>query len=120
MQDLIAATGATNVGLCLDTFHWYTAGETTAELLELLPTDVVSVDVNDAVAGIHVDEQVDSQRELPGATGVIDVAGFIDALRDIGYDGPVQVEPFNAPLRALAPDQAVARTSTALKAVLQS
>ena len=34
------------------------------------------------------------QRELPGATGVIDLAQFIAALRRLGYDGPVRAEPF--------------------------
>jgi len=41
-----------------------------------------------------VDEQLDNKRELPGQTGVIDLAAFMGALDDIGYDGPVSVEPF--------------------------
>jgi sugar phosphate isomerase/epimerase len=117
-RELIAATGASNVGICLDTFHWFTAGESADDLRTLTDADVVSADVNDAVTGVPADEQLDQQRELPGRTGVINVAAFIQALRDIGYSGPVQAEPFNAALRALAPTQAIAETAESLKAAL--
>jgi hypothetical protein len=51
--------------------------------------DVVYVHVNDAPRGVAVDEQLDNVRDLPGATGVIDIAGFLRTLKEIGYDGPV-------------------------------
>jgi len=117
-QELIGATGAGNVGICLDTFHWFTAGESADDVRALTDADVVSADVNDGAAGVPADEQIDQQRELPGRTGVIDVAAFVQALRDIGYSGPVQVEPFNAALRALEPAQAVSETAQSLKAIL--
>ena len=60
--------------------------------------------VNDAPAGIHVDEQIDSVRDLPGVTGVLDIVGFLQALRDIGYDGPVTPEPFKKELKDLPSD----------------
>ena len=62
---------------------------------------VVYVHINDAVAGVDVDEQLDDVRRLPGATGVIDLVGFLQALDRIGYDGPVAVEPFDVSLAAL-------------------
>jgi sugar phosphate isomerase/epimerase len=46
---------------------------------------------------------------------VIPIKQFLDALVQIGYDGPVQAEPFNAALRAMPVDQASASASTALK-----
>ena len=51
-----------------------------------------------------VDEQVDNVRALPGETGVIDIAGFLQALRTIGYDGPVVPEPFKKELNDLPSD----------------
>jgi ABC-type amino acid transport system permease subunit len=39
-------------------------------------------------------------------------------LRKIGYDGPIQAEPFNAALRAMPKDQAVAATAAAMKKAL--
>ncbi len=83
-----------NVGLLLDAYHWYTSHATRADLNALTPAQVVYVHVNDAPAGVPVDEQLDGARDLPGATGVIDIAGFLQSLQAIGYDGPVTPEPF--------------------------
>lgn len=116
-QELIAISGATNVGICLDTFHWFCAGESAQDLRGLSDAQVVSADLNDGRAGISADEQIDGQRELPGRTGVIDVTAFLQALESIGYTGPVQAEPFNAALREMEPAQAVAETAASLKEV---
>ena len=62
--------------------------------------------MNDAPAGRPKDEMKDSPREMPGATGVIDIAGFLRALKEIGYDGPVTPEPFKNELKDLPNDEA--------------
>jgi sugar phosphate isomerase/epimerase len=113
-RDLIAAIGTGNVGLVLDTWHWWTASDTVADILALTNADVVSVDLNDAPVGLAKSEQQDNTRELPLATGVIDTAAFVNALAKIGYDGPVRPEPFNRTLSALENDPACAAASTAL------
>ncbi len=113
-RQLINAIGETNVGFVLDSFHWFTAGETVADLLTVDPDEVVTVDLNDAFAGRSADEQIDNQRELPAATGVIDIAGFVGALKQIGYAGPARAEPFNAALNAMVDEEAVASTKEAL------
>ena len=94
-----------NVGLLLDCYHWYTSHGTVEQLHALTPEQVVYVHVNDAPAGVPVDEQQDGVRDLPGATGVVDIAGFLQALQAIGYDGPVTPEPF-VNLSALPSDTA--------------
>ena len=99
-----------NVGLLLDAFHWYTSHGTLDDLKALTPAQVVYVHVNDAPAGIAVDEQMDGTRALPGETGVIDIAGFLQALKGIGYDGPVTPEPFKKELRELPSDEARLKT----------
>jgi sugar phosphate isomerase/epimerase len=114
-KDLLAEIGQANMGLVLDSWHWYTAGETVDDLLTLRCQDVVACDLNDAPAGIPVDQQRDSARELPAATGVIDLRGFLSALLQIGYDGPVRAEPFNRKLNALDNEAAVKATAAALK-----
>ena len=78
-----------NVGILLDSWHWYTSGGTVEEIRALRPEQIVYVHVNDAPPYIPVDEQIDSVRRVPGATGIIDIAGFLRALRTIGYDGPL-------------------------------
>lgn len=117
-RELIAAIGTGNVGLVLDTWHWWTAGDTEDDLLALKNEDVVSVDLNDAPVGIPREQQRDNQRELPAATGVIDTATFVTALARIGYDGPVRPEPFNRALNELDNEAACAAASAALHKAL--
>jgi sugar phosphate isomerase/epimerase len=114
-QDLIAEIGLPNVGLVLDSWHWFHAGDTVADIQALRNEDVVAVDLNDAPATIPKDQQKDGARELPMATGVIDVGSFLKALLAIGYDGPVRAEPFNEAVRKMPPEEAVAATSQAMK-----
>jgi sugar phosphate isomerase/epimerase len=95
-----------NVGLLLDCWHWYTSRGTVEAIRALKPEQVAYVHVNDAPAGVDIDAQVDNVRALPGETGVIDIVGFLHALRDIGYTGPVVPEPFKKELADLPSDQA--------------
>jgi len=111
MLDMAVQIGD-NVGLLLDAWHLYTSHGHVSDIAKLQETDVVYVHVNDAPAGIPVDEQVDNVRCLPGETGVIDIAGFLDALRSIGYSGPVVPEPFKKELADL-PDDAARLEATA-------
>lgn len=113
-KELITATQADNMGFVLDSWHWYCAGETKDDLLTLKNKDVVACDLNDAPAGIPVDQQVDNRRELPATTGTIDVKSFLSALVEIGYDGPIRAEPFNQPLNEMDNDAACMATSKAI------
>ncbi len=114
MMELVEAIGTGNVGLLLDSWHWYTSHGTVDELLELSNNDVVHVHVNDAPAGIDLDKQVDNRRALPATTGVIDMKGFINAMVKIGYDGPVECEPFDQQLRQMDNDAALKKTIDSL------
>ena len=115
MRELIAAINLPNVGLVLDSWHWYHAGDTAKDVEALAARDVVSVDLNDAPTGVPKEQMSDGKRELPAATGVIDVKAFLGALEKIHYDGPVRAEPFNDAVRRMAPDEAAAATRAALK-----
>lgn len=113
--ELISVIGQNNVGLVLDSWHWTMAGETSDQIRALDQQKVIAVDINDAPKGIAVDQQLDNVRELPMATGVIDLASFMQALVDIKYDGPVRAEPFNKPLNDLDNEAAAAKTAEAMK-----
>ncbi|MFM1748993.1 MAG: Inosose isomerase [Verrucomicrobiota bacterium] len=117
-RELIAAIGTGNVGLVLDTWHWWTAGDTEAEIRALRASDVVSVDLNDAPAGIPKPQQKDGERELPVATGVIDARTFLKALHATGFDGPVRCEPFNQKLNALDNEPACAAVGRSMHAAM--
>jgi len=114
MMELANAIGTGNVGLLMDSWHWYTSHGTIEELLALSGKDIVHVHVNDAPEGIDVDEQIDNRRCLPVTTGVIDMKGFVNALVKIGYDGPVECEPFDQKLRQMEDTAAVQKTAEAL------
>jgi len=111
MMELAEAVGTGNVGLLLDSWHWYTSHGTEKELSRLSNKDIVHVHVNDAPSGVEVDQQIDNRRKLPATTGVIDLKGFINALVKLGYDGPVECEPFDQELRKM--DQAAIVQTTA-------
>ncbi|MDP6356005.1 MAG: sugar phosphate isomerase/epimerase [Planctomycetota bacterium] len=100
MLKLCESINTGNVGLLLDCWHWYTSWGSVQDILRLRGSDVVYVHINDAPKGIPEDEQVDNVRTLPGATGVIDISGFLAALNAIGFNGPVAIEPFDDELRA--------------------
>jgi sugar phosphate isomerase/epimerase len=114
MKELIAEIDKPNVGFVLDSWHWYTSGETKKDLMSLRAGQIVSVDLNDAPVGLTLETQMDGKRELPAATGVIDVASFLGALQALGYDGPVRAEPFNDAVRKMAPAEALAATKAAI------
>ncbi len=115
MKDLIAEMGCSNVGFLLDSWHWYTAQETPSDLLSLRNADIVCCHLNDAPQGIPVDQQLDNRRDLPAATGVIDLKAFLGTLVEIGYDGPIMAEPFRPDLRTLPRDEALALVAGAMK-----
>jgi sugar phosphate isomerase/epimerase len=114
-RELIAEIGTGNVGIVLDTWHWWTANDTIEDLLSLKNEEIVSVDLNDAPVGLEKRDLIDTSRELPASTGVIDVASFVKALIEIGYDGPIRPEPFNKTLNEMENDAACAATITAMK-----
>ncbi len=114
-KELIAAIGTGNVGFVLDSFHWYCANDTLDDIRTLKPEDIVTVDINDAREGFTRETQVDGKRELPMATGVINMKDFLQGLIDIKYDGPVRTEPFNQALNDLENDAALKTNMEAIK-----
>jgi len=99
---LCEAIGTRNLGLLLDSWHWYTTHGTIDQLRRLKGEQVIYVHINDAPPGIPIGEHRSFARCLPGETGVIDLVGFLKALREIRYEGPVTPEPFfTSPLISL-------------------
>lgn len=119
LQEMIALIGEPNVGVILDSYHWYTAQETVEDLLIWKNEDIVGVDLNDANSQLSILRQTDVARELPGATGVIDLKGFLQALVKIGYDGPIRAEPFSRTLNQMDNELALAATYAAIMGCLE-
>lgn len=88
--DWIDAIGEPNVGLLLDSYHWYTIGGTIEELAALRPEQITHVHLNDA-KDVPLEEVLDNDRLYPGE-GIIDLVGFLKTLDQIGYKGSVAQE----------------------------
>jgi len=115
LQELLKEINKPNVGIQLDSFHWYCAGETHKDILKLNKDLIITCDLNDAKKGRTADEQLDWERELPGHSGVIDIKSFLGALKEIGYDGPIRAEPFNESLNKMDDNLALKATFSAMK-----
>lgn len=106
--DWIDAIGESNVGLLYDAYHWYTNGLTAADIEKLRPEQIVHVHINDA-PDVPVEDVLDNGRVYPGE-GVIDLAGFLQALEKIGYKGAVSQEILTATPPTDSPESLVQRS----------
>jgi sugar phosphate isomerase/epimerase len=115
MLELAADIGP-NVGLLVDCFHAHSAGDTWDHLAKIPADKIVLVHLNDA-PNLPLPQIEDGKRLLPGE-GVIDLKGFISALKTAGYQGPVSLEVFSAELKAMQPTDAAKKSWEAIKRAL--
>jgi 2-keto-myo-inositol isomerase len=97
-----------NVGLVLDTFHFFAGGSTLASLRQVDPATIFMVHVND-VERAPRRKMHDALRLFPGK-GILPLPAILSALCDIGYDGDYSVEIFR-PQYWRRPPLAVARAA---------
>ena len=114
--ELVDMIDEPNVGLLVDSFHWFTANHTYEDLKALDPQLIVHVHVNDAPKRPPRD-QIDMERLLPGE-GIIDLVGFLRILKDKGYDGYLSIETFSDELKQLGWQKAARQAKRALDSVL--
>ena len=81
-----------NVGLVLDTFHFFVGGSSLASIRQVDPKKIFVVHIND-VERAPRRKMHDALRLFPGK-GIIPLAGILAALKAIGYDDKVSVEIF--------------------------
>lgn len=89
MIALIDAIDRPNLGVLLDSYHWYTSESNLQELQRLPVSKVVEVHINDA--RLEPKAAHDQERCLPGE-GQIDLVTFLRYLAQGGYDGPLSLE----------------------------
>lgn len=92
-----------NVGLLLDAWHWHHAGATTQDILAAGKDRIVHVHFDDA-PNLPAEQIKDDERLMPGE-GVINLTGFLKALKTIGYEDALSVEVFGRGLKAMTPEQ---------------
>jgi len=118
LMRLADSLGAGNCGVLLDAYHCHTAGHGMDIAETITPNRISVVHINDAMAGIAYNELPDSPRMLPGETGVVDCKDLLLRLFRMGYEGPVYVEPFYEPFKAIqGADTKAAATKAAMDSV---
>jgi 2-keto-myo-inositol isomerase len=113
---LVAEVGSPHLGLCLDTFHWYTGPSKTEDLVYLTAVNLFHVQVCD-LADVPRELARDADRILPG-DGDIPLAALVDHLRQIDYRGCVSLELLNSQLWQVPPRQLGEIGMTALRKLL--
>ena len=105
-----------NVGLLLDSWHWHhDPDHSTQAIVDAGRDRIVTIHLNDS-ADLPAEEVRDNQRLLPGE-GVIDLEGFLRALRQIGYEDAVTLEVFGR-LADLPHETAAAQALDAARKVM--
>ncbi|WAH38349.1 sugar phosphate isomerase/epimerase family protein [Alicyclobacillus dauci] len=120
LQDLIVyleAINMPNVGILLDSYHWYTAEVPIEEILSLKAHQIVHVHINDTDA--LPSQARDFERLLPG-DGRIELGTFLLGLKTVGYTGPVSLEVLHTSPLAERPEDIPARAHTKLSEMLDS
>jgi len=92
-----------NMGLVLDSWHWHHAAATAKDIIAAGRDNIVNVQVNDA-PDLPPEKIRDDERLMPGE-GVIDLAGFFRALKEIGYQQGVSPEVFGRGLKNMLPEE---------------
>lgn len=90
--EIVRKAGRENLGLVIDSFHFY-AGGSTFEMIEALDPKLIQIfHINDA-EDLPRDQLEDRHRLLPGL-GILPLREMISAFRRIGYDKVASVEIF--------------------------
>ena len=113
----LAQDCGTNVGVILDAWHWHHAGNTAADILASDKSRIVHLHVSDAKETPPADVR-DNQRLMPGE-GIIDLMGFFQALKKIGYADGVSPEPLGRIPAEMTPEEAARLALETTVAVMQ-
>jgi sugar phosphate isomerase/epimerase len=117
------------VGLTVDVFHLFSAGEDVSKALLLGPEAIVSVHLSDLPLGerLELTSIQDDRRSLPRIEGVTPCVDVLRLLAEAGYAGPVFAEPspgggerFRAQRSPTEIDSIVQQTAESLRSIWPS
>lgn len=91
-DEIVTQVRQPNVGLVIDSFHFYAGGSTLESINRLDPQRLFIFHINDA-EDLPREQLEDRHRLLPGL-GILPLREIIGALRRIGYDRVASVEIF--------------------------
>lgn len=90
--EIVGETGRANVGMVIDTCHFYAGNSTLESIRPIDPRALAIFHIND-VEEMPKAEITDANRLFPG-DGVIPLADIVAAVRATGFDGVASVEIF--------------------------
>jgi 2-keto-myo-inositol isomerase len=90
--EIVARVDRPNVGIVIDTFHFYAGGSAIGDLARV-PVDKLLVVHLNGCEDVPKPELTDAHRLYPGE-GVIPIEAILRALRARGYDGMASIEIF--------------------------
>jgi len=91
-NEIVRAAARDNLGLVIDSFHYYTGGSTIEMIEALDPSRLFIFHIDDA-EDLPRDQLTDAHRLLPGL-GILPLRQIISAFKRIGYDANASVEIF--------------------------
>lgn len=89
---IVKGVGRNNIGLVLDTFHFYAGGSAIQSIKNVDQEKIFILHINDA-ENLPEEKLQDAHRLFPGE-GVIPLQEIMARLKEIHYDGPVSIEMF--------------------------
>ena len=114
LMELCDAVGTGNMGVLLDMHHCYCSGLKGGDFTRHIRSEreIALVHLNDDAPDKPIEEIKDSPRYYPGETGGggNDIRGFMNALKQIKYTGPVVMEPFSEALKMMNDNDQIAKT----------
>ncbi len=91
-EEIVREAARDNLGLVIDSFHFYAGGSTVQMIEKLDPRLIYIFHINDA-EDLPRDQLEDRHRLLPGL-GILPLRDMMTAFRKIGYDDVASVEIF--------------------------
>jgi 2-keto-myo-inositol isomerase len=114
--EIIKAVNRKNIGLVLDTFHFYAGGSSIGAIRNVAPEKIFILHMNDAEK-LPKPELQDAHRLYPGE-GVIPLGDIVAGLKNIHYDGPASLEMFRPAYWYRPPDEVAKKGIDAIRKYL--
>jgi 2-keto-myo-inositol isomerase len=111
--DIVKAVNRKNIGMVLDTFHFYAGGSSINAIKNVDKEKIFIFHINDAEK-LPKAELQDAHRLYPGE-GVIPLKEIISRLKDIHFDGPASLEMFRPEYWARPPEEVAKKGMEAIK-----
>lgn len=113
---LVAQAGSSNLGVCLDLFHYYCGPSKFEDLAYATRENLAWVQICD-LSGTPREVATDADRIFPGE-GDFALGSILDHLDSIGYDGGVSLEVLNPLLWSMPADRVVDAALQAMRRTL--